>query len=55
MSPFVDIPAVVELYMNGRLPLDRLVSATYELDDLGKAFTAMEDGSLEGRSVVVFS
>lgn len=55
VSPFIDIPAVVDLYMDGRLPLDRLVSARYELDDLDKAFAAMEDGSLEGRGVVVFS
>jgi Zn-dependent alcohol dehydrogenase len=55
VNPFVDVPAAVDLYMEGRLPLDELVSRRYALDDLGKAFAAMEDGSLEGRGVVTFT
>jgi Zn-dependent alcohol dehydrogenase len=55
VSPFLDIPWAVDLFMDGRLPLDQLVSTRYQLDDLDKAFSAMEDGTLEGRGVVVFS
>jgi Zn-dependent alcohol dehydrogenase len=55
INPRRDIPPVVDLFMEGRLPLDRLVSTTYPLEQLDTAFASMEDGSLEGRAVVVFS
>jgi Zn-dependent alcohol dehydrogenase len=55
INPQRDIPPVVDLFMDGRLPLDRLVSQTFELEQLETAFAAMEDGTLEGRGVVVFS
>ncbi|MCW2986966.1 MAG: alcohol dehydrogenase zinc-binding domain protein [Conexibacter sp.] len=54
VKPFIDIPAAVDLYMDGRLPLDRLVSKKYSLAELPQAFDAMESGALEGRGVVVF-
>jgi S-(hydroxymethyl)glutathione dehydrogenase/alcohol dehydrogenase len=44
---------MVDLFMEGRLPLDRLVGARYDLDDLGSAFEAMEAGKF-GRAVVCF-
>lgn len=49
----VDIPPMVELFQQGRLPLDQLVSASYKLDDLGKAFEDMEAGKI-GRGVVIW-
>lgn len=54
IHPFRDIPAAVDLFMEGRLPLDKLVTARYQLEQLPDAFAAMEDGTLEGRGVVVF-
>jgi Zn-dependent alcohol dehydrogenase len=53
ISPHVDIPEMVDLFMEGRLPLDRLVGAQYGLDELGSAFEAMEAGKF-GRAVVCF-
>jgi S-(hydroxymethyl)glutathione dehydrogenase/alcohol dehydrogenase len=49
----VDMPRYVELYLQGRLKLDELVSARIGLDGLNAAFQALRDGSV-ARSVVVF-
>ncbi|MGW0042282.1 zinc-binding dehydrogenase [Rhodococcus sp. NPDC003348] len=35
--PQRDIPAFVDLYMDGRLPLDSVIDATFSLDDVPKA------------------
>lgn len=51
--PAVDFPRYAALHLEGRLPLDRLVTARIGLDDVEPAFEAMRRG--EGvRSVVVF-
>ena len=49
----VDIPRYVELYARGRLPLDRMVTRTYPLDEINAALGALERGI--GRGIVVFS
>lgn len=51
--PTVDIPRFVNLYMNGKLPLDRLVSRRYSLSEINDAFEAMHHGEV-ARSVIVF-
>jgi S-(hydroxymethyl)glutathione dehydrogenase / alcohol dehydrogenase len=38
--PGMDIPRILDLYRAGRLKLDELVGATYDLDDIGPAFDA---------------
>lgn len=48
----VDIPRYVDLYARGRLPLDRLVTRTYRLDEINEAFAGLERGV--GRGVVLF-
>ncbi len=48
-----DMPRYAELYLQGRIKLDELVSRTIPLDDVQSAFTEMEHGSV-ARSVVVF-
>jgi S-(hydroxymethyl)glutathione dehydrogenase/alcohol dehydrogenase len=45
-DPQVDMPRVIDLYMDGRLPLDRLVSRTYPLDEINEAFAAMNSGEV---------
>jgi Zn-dependent alcohol dehydrogenase len=50
--PAADIPMIIDLYRSGRLPLDRLVSRRYRLDDLNEAFRAMLAGEV-ARSVVI--
>jgi len=42
--PERDIPALLELFRRGRLPLDRLVSRRLPLDAVEEAFTAMRGG-----------
>jgi S-(hydroxymethyl)glutathione dehydrogenase/alcohol dehydrogenase len=47
-----DIPRLVSLYLEGRLLLDELVSATYPLDGLDRAFADLEAGRL-ARGVLI--
>jgi len=51
--PRRDMPKILDLYAEGRLPLDRLVTHTYELDDINMAFQDMVAGKL-ARGVVTF-
>ncbi|MFC3172679.1 Zn-dependent alcohol dehydrogenase [Novosphingobium bradum] len=49
----VDIPRYAELYLQGRLHLDQLVSQRLTLDQVNQGFAAMKQGGL-ARSVIVF-
>ena len=51
--PTRDFPMFIELYMQGRLDLDRFVSETIGIGDVEEAFHKMEFGEVL-RSVVVF-
>jgi S-(hydroxymethyl)mycothiol dehydrogenase len=51
--PSRDFPVLIDLYLQGRLPLDLFVSDTIGLDDVEQAFTRMQRGEVL-RSVVVF-
>jgi S-(hydroxymethyl)mycothiol dehydrogenase len=51
--PSRDFPTLIDLHLDGRLPLERFVSETLSLDDVEKAFGKMERGEVL-RSVVVF-
>jgi S-(hydroxymethyl)mycothiol dehydrogenase len=50
--PSRDFPMLIDLYLEGRLDLDRFVSETITLDDVEEAFHKMERGEVL-RSVVV--
>ena len=50
--PSRDFPMLVDLYLQGRLDLDRFVSETIALDDIEAAFAKMQSGEVL-RSVVV--
>jgi S-(hydroxymethyl)mycothiol dehydrogenase len=50
--PSRDFPVLVDLYLQGRLDLDRFVSETIGLDDVEEAFQRMERGEVL-RSVVL--
>ena len=50
--PSRDFPMLIDLYLQGRLDLDRFVSETIVLDEVEEAFHAMERGEVL-RSVVV--
>ena len=51
--PSRDFPMLVDLHLQGRLPLEKFVSETISLDDVEAAFAKMEHGEVL-RSVVVF-
>ena len=52
VRPNVDFPILVDLYLQGRLLLDPLVSRTYGLEEINEGFTAMRSGQV-ARGVVV--
>ncbi len=49
----IDMPRYVDMYLDGRLKLDELVSARIGLDDINDGFEAMKRGDI-ARSVIVF-
>lgn len=49
----VDMPRYIDLYMDGRLKLDELVSQRIALNDINDGFEAMKAGSV-ARSVIIF-
>ncbi len=49
----VDVPRLVNLYLQGRLKLDELITARYPLDQINEAINAMEKGEAL-RNVIVF-
>jgi S-(hydroxymethyl)mycothiol dehydrogenase len=51
--PSRDFPMLVDLHLQGRLPLEKFVSETISLDQVEEAFAAMHRGDVL-RSVVVF-
>ncbi|BCJ67802.1 S-(hydroxymethyl)mycothiol dehydrogenase [Polymorphospora rubra] len=51
--PERDFPTLIDLFLQGRLPLDRFVSETIGIDDVEAAFGRMEHGAVL-RSVVLF-
>ncbi|MDT7682749.1 MAG: S-(hydroxymethyl)mycothiol dehydrogenase [Pseudonocardiales bacterium] len=50
--PSRDFPALIDLHLQGRLPLEKFVSETISLDDVEEAFHRMERGEVL-RSVVL--
>ncbi|CAO5256121.1 NDMA-dependent alcohol dehydrogenase [Frankia sp. AgKG'84/4] len=44
-NPSRDIPALLELYRQGRLKLDELITTRYALDEINKGYTEMRAGT----------
>lgn len=51
--PALDIPMILNQFMGGSLPLEKMITKTYELDDINLAFEEMRTGKLT-RGVIVF-
>ena len=49
----VDMPRLVDMYMNGKLKLDEMISQRIRLDQVNEGFAEMKKGEL-ARSVIVF-
>ena len=54
VRPNTDFPKLVNLYLDGRLKIDELISRTYKLEDINEGFTALRTGQV-ARGVVVFN
>ena len=50
--PSRDFPVLIDLFLSGKLDLERFISETITLDDIEPAFTKMQRGEVL-RSVVV--
>jgi NDMA-dependent alcohol dehydrogenase len=54
VRPDVDFPQLVDLYLEGRLKLDQLISRTYPLEEINQGFEALTKGQV-ARGVIVFN
>jgi S-(hydroxymethyl)glutathione dehydrogenase/alcohol dehydrogenase len=53
IKPFIDVPKFVDMFMEGKLPIDKLITKSLSLDEINEGFEALEKG--EGiRSVIAF-
>jgi NDMA-dependent alcohol dehydrogenase len=52
--PFVDLPKMVDLYMDGRLKVDELISRTYPLKEINTAYDALAAGEV-ARSILTMN
>jgi Zn-dependent alcohol dehydrogenase len=52
--PDHDFPLYVRWYQEGKLPLDKLVSRRYKLDEINDACAALERGEIAGRAILTF-
>jgi NDMA-dependent alcohol dehydrogenase len=52
-NPRYDIPRLLNLYMDGRLKLDEMVTTTYTLDEINQGYQDMRDGK-NIRGVIVY-
>ena len=52
--PDVDIPQILDLYMEGKIDLDGLITGTYPLDEINEAFEALRSGQAV-RSIIRFA
>ena len=48
-----ELPGMVDAYMDGEIAIDPLITHTFKLEDINKAFEAMKGGKCI-RSVVLF-
>lgn len=53
VNPSRDFPLLIDLYLAGRLALDRLISARYTLDQINEAYAAMLSGRV-ARGIIVW-
>jgi S-(hydroxymethyl)glutathione dehydrogenase/alcohol dehydrogenase len=52
-NPHVEFPMLIELYLNGKLDLDSLLTGHYRLDEADKAFEVLAKGA-PGRGIITF-
>ena len=52
--PWVDLPKMADLYLNGKLKIDEMISRTYQLDEINTAYDALAGGEV-ARSIITFN
>jgi S-(hydroxymethyl)glutathione dehydrogenase/alcohol dehydrogenase len=52
--PFVDLPKMVDLYLDGKLKVDELVSRSYPLEEINQAYEALANGEV-ARSILTMN
>ncbi len=52
--PRIDMPRLIDLYMDKKIKIDELVSRTFSLDGVNEAYDLLKQGSV-ARSVVTFN
>jgi len=53
--PQITMPRYVELFKEGKLPLDQFISKRYDnLDQINEGVRALEHGEIEGRSIIIY-
>ncbi len=52
--PSLDIPRLVDMFMDGKLPVDKLISKSFPLEQVNEAFQALENKEVI-RSVIKFT
>jgi S-(hydroxymethyl)glutathione dehydrogenase/alcohol dehydrogenase len=53
-DPDVDLPLLLDLQRSGRLPVERLITNRYTLDELPQALADLDGGRILGRGVLIF-
>lgn len=53
-APDRDFPKYLDWYDKGLLNLDVMVTERYSIDQINEATTALEEGRISGRSILVF-
>ena len=51
-DPAIDIPRYIELYKNGKLDLNRIITNTYRLEDINQAIDNIKQGMVTGKCIV---
>ena len=51
--PRIDFPRLANLYMDGKLYLDEMITKTYKIEEINEGFDALERGEL-ARGLVIF-
>jgi S-(hydroxymethyl)glutathione dehydrogenase/alcohol dehydrogenase len=53
VRPRIDVPRIINLYRQGKIKLDELVSRTYAIEEVNDAFDAMKRGEV-ARGVITY-
>ena len=52
--PEKDFNYFLEMYEKGKFPIDKMISESFELQDINSACDKLENGEITGRSIIKF-